>query len=148
MIECSSRSDNAIGRELSNLAPHAFEFQGRQFGSMEGFLQSLKFQGEVFKDEIGKLSGVKAWKAGQQGNSWKELQYLYDNNGNMVDRLSDKYQVLIKEAYDALWNCSKYFRLALRDSGREQLWHNGKHDSQDTVLTVCEYIFNLYRLRA
>ena len=45
MRPCSiySRSLDRNARELSNLTPHAFEFEGVQCASMEGFLQALKY---------------------------------------------------------------------------------------------------------
>lgn len=45
---------------LSNFAPHSFVFDGVKCASMEGFLQSLKFQDPEMQKHVCTLVGRKA----------------------------------------------------------------------------------------
>ena len=62
--------------ELSNFAAHRFEIDGVQCGSMEGFLQSLKFPDETVQREVCALIGKRAKFKGQKRKWWRE-QKLY-----------------------------------------------------------------------
>ena len=56
---------------LSNFTPHPFEIDGVKCNSMEGFLQSLKFESELIQRHICTLVGYAAKKAGQK-KDWKK----------------------------------------------------------------------------
>lgn len=61
---------------LSNFAPHPFEIDGVQCASMEGFLQSLKFQSIEMQNYVCTLVGIKAKNKGRKKN-WYKTQTLY-----------------------------------------------------------------------
>jgi predicted NAD-dependent protein-ADP-ribosyltransferase YbiA (DUF1768 family) len=147
IIECRSNAPTQVGRDLSNLTEWSFTLDGLWCRSMEGFLQSLKWEDPDYAAAIRDLSGVKAWKHGQQGNGWKTTQTLYWN-GRAYARGSTEYHDLIVRAYDALYEQNQGFRDALLASGSAELTHAGNYDQRDSVLTPPEYLFNLYRLRA
>jgi hypothetical protein len=142
MIECSYKSESAIGRALSNLEAYHFILDGKEYASVEGFLQSLKSE----NNELHKLHGIKAWKQGQKLNDWKQSQTLY-YLGQEFDRHSDFYKVLLIKMYDAVYDQCPAFRDALVLSKGAELYHNGKTDPTDSVLVVDEYIRQLERLR-
>ena len=52
------------GSELSNFAPHRFWLDGVECGSMEGLLQSLKFEEVPLQAKIRKMVGKDAKRRG------------------------------------------------------------------------------------
>lgn len=130
---------------LSNFAPHPFVFDGVQCNSMEGFLQSLKFEKEHIQVEVCKLTGLAAKKRGAN-KDWKKQQILYWK-GKSIDRHSDQYQDLLDCAYYALSH-NKSFQKALVASGKSVLTHSiGKNNPKDTILTNSEFCSRLTKLR-
>lgn len=146
-LECSFRQEGT-GKVLSNLFAHSFTFRGMRFGSIEGFLQSLKFRDPETAAEVAKLAGMIAWRTGQGGNGWQDSQTLWFQ-GEPYKRSSPEYRDLIQDAYDACFEQNVDFVVALIESGDCMLIHSiGNHDQMRTTLTQTEYICNLYRLRA
>lgn len=130
---------------LSNFAPHPFVIDGIQCNSMEGFLQSLKFENTDMQKEICKLVGKQAKFKGKKKKWWK-FQTLYWN-GNSYKRDSEDYQKLITRAYDCLSENSG-FQKALLSTQNSTLTHSiGKNKITETVLTEREFVKQLYRLR-
>ncbi len=132
--------------ELSNFASHSFVFDGQDCAGMEGFLQSLKFKNVVKQAEICGLSGKNAKKAGSHKRLWKLTGNVWWK-GEKIKRTSDRFQELIDDAYDALFQ-NENFRKALKDSGTERLCHSiGTKDSRKTILTEYEFVSRLMKLR-
>jgi predicted NAD-dependent protein-ADP-ribosyltransferase YbiA (DUF1768 family) len=132
---------------LSNFAPHPFVFDGVECASMEGFLQSLKFDKPHIQKEVCKLVGIRAKRRGQKRNkAWKRVQKLWWK-GVEYDRHGRKYQELLDRAFNALaYNAS--FRRALLATGNSTLTHSiGKSRKSETVLTKHEFCFRLNWLR-
>lgn len=131
---------------LSNFAPHPFTFDGVEISSMEGFLQSLKFQSEDMAKYVCTLVGYAAKKKGQNKN-WKVTQTLYWL-GKPIKRESQEYQDLLDRAYQAMFDQSDSFRRALKASGNSTLTHSmGRTNARETVLTVREFCSRLTKLR-
>ena len=146
-LDLHYRSENELSKSLSNLYPYTFLMDGYLINSMEGLLQSLKTDNMSEKVKMWGMSGVKCWKYGQQFNSWKETQILYDNNGKPIDRHSEEYDFLIQRAYDC-WFQNENFKQRLKESLPYKISHSmGKTDKTDSVLTKDEYIGNMERLR-
>ena len=141
--------NGGLGKALSNLFSYPFVLDGVKCGGIEGFLQSLKFEGIEEQDMIAPLTGFEAYKVGQIANDdWRSVQTLWWR-GKAYKRLSKGYHSLIERAYDACYDQNPAFRQALFDSGVDVLTHKiGKHDPTMTTLTEWEYIYNMYRLRA
>jgi predicted NAD-dependent protein-ADP-ribosyltransferase YbiA (DUF1768 family) len=130
---------------LSNFSPHPFEIDGVKCNSMEGFLQSLKFQNPDMQVWVCQLVGLQAKFKGK-GKKWWVSQTLYWR-GKAIDRNSQEYQDLLDRAYDALSKNSG-FRRALLASGNSALTHSiGKNDPHHTVLTEKEFCSRLLKLR-
>ena len=130
---------------LSNFAPHPFEIDGVQCNSMEGFLQSLKFESKEMQEYVCTLVGYAAKKKGRNKN-WKQSQTLYWR-GEAIKRDSQEYQDLLDRAYAELYKNTK-FKAALEASSNSVLTHSmGKSKESETVLTTREFCSRLTKLR-
>lgn len=130
---------------LSNFAPHPFEIDGVKCNSMEGFLQSLKFESTDMQEYVCSLIGRAAKRKGASKN-WRQKQTLYWK-GKQIKRDSEEYQNLLNRAYNALYENSG-FRKALEATNGATLTHSiGKNKIQDTVLTSSEFCSRLTYLR-
>jgi predicted NAD-dependent protein-ADP-ribosyltransferase YbiA (DUF1768 family) len=130
---------------LSNFAPHPFEIDGVPCNSMEGFLQSLKFESKEMQEYVCTLVGYAAKKKGRNKN-WKQPQILYWRE-IPIKRDSREYQDLLDHAYTELYKNTK-FKAALEASGKAVLTHSmGKSKKSETVLTTREFCSRLTKLR-
>ena len=122
---------------LSNFAPHPFVIDGVQCASMEGFLQSLKFENIEMQKYVCTLVGVKAKYKGKRKKWWVN-QTLYWQ-GKEYKRDSQEYQDLLKRAYLQLAQ-NESFRKAIIASGNAVYTHSiGKNDITHTILTEREF---------
>jgi predicted NAD-dependent protein-ADP-ribosyltransferase YbiA (DUF1768 family) len=134
---------------LSNFASHPFVFDTVQCASMEGFLQSLKFDKPHIQAEVCKLSGVGAKHRGKDRNRVWKLERALWWQGVKFPRESDEYQELLDQAYLAMARQNESFRKALLDTGNAKLTHTiGKNSKLDTVLTRDEFCSRLEKLRS
>lgn len=133
---------------LSNFAAHSFVLDGVQIASMEGFLQSLKFDKVSVQDQVCTLVGYAAKLRGKPRNrAWKRVQRLWWR-GRAIPRDSGEYQALLDRAYQALCDQSEGFRKALLATGDATLSHNmGSHDTSETILTPREFTERLRLMR-
>ena len=130
---------------LSNFAPHPFEIDGVQCNSMEGFLQSLKFESIEMQRYVCTLVG-KAAKFKGKKKKWYQKQELYWNE-ETYKRDSDAYQNLLNRAYNRLYE-NDGFRRALQATNGATLEHSiGRNKSSETVLTKQEFCSRLTYLR-
>ncbi|QGZ14197.1 hypothetical protein PP940_gp255 [Rhizobium phage RL2RES] len=132
---------------LSNFAPHPFTFRGVECNSMEGLLQSFKFDKEHIQVEVCKLVGYAAKKRGRPRNrQWQKLQTLWWA-GEAFQRTSTAYQELLTEAYDSI-SMNASFARAILATQNSTLTHSiGHSDVSKTVLTEREFCRQLYRVR-
>lgn len=130
---------------LSNFAPHGFVVDGVECASMEGFLQSLKFNSPEMQIEVCKLVG-KAAKAKGASKNWRQKQTLYWK-GKAYKRDSEEYQKLLDKAYNQLAK-NEGFKKALLATGDATLTHSkGKKKTSETVLTTKEFTSRLTKIR-
>lgn len=130
---------------LSNFAPHQFEIDGITCHSMEGFLQSLKFQNPDMQAYVCTLVGKKAKFKGKK-KKWYRSQTLYWQ-GQEIDRHSQEYQDLLDRAFDALGQ-NQGFKKALLATQNATLTHSmGKNKATETILTKKEFCSRLTKLR-
>ena len=130
---------------LSNFAPHPFEIDEVKCNSMEGFLQSLKFESVDMQEYVCTLVG-KAAKFKGKNKKWWQKQLLYWR-GKPIRRNSIEYQLLLNRAYNAL-DDNNGVRSALEATGKAVLTHSiGKSDMTHTVLTSHEFTSRLMHLR-
>ena len=106
---------------LSNFAPHPFIIDEVECASMEGFLQSLKFQNQDMQREVCKLVGKQTKFKGKK-KKWYRTQTLYWQ-GKEYKRDSKEYQELLDRAFDALSNNDE-FRRALLATKNSTLEHS------------------------
>mgnify|MGYP003571241197 CR=1 FL=1 len=130
---------------LSNFAPHGFVVDGIECASMEGFLQSLKFNSPEMQVEVCKLVG-KAAKSKGASKNWRQKQTLYWK-GKAYKRDSEEYQKLLDKAYNQLAK-NEGFKKALLATGDATLTHSkGKKKMSETVLTTKEFTSRLTKIR-
>lgn len=131
---------------LSNFSPHPFVFDGIQVASMEGLLQSFKFDKPHIQAEVCKLVGFAA-KARGKKKDWRRTQTLHWS-GVEYDRHGGEYQELLDRAYRAMYDQNPGFRAALKASGDAVLTHSmGRSNPSETILTVREFCSRLMALR-
>jgi predicted NAD-dependent protein-ADP-ribosyltransferase YbiA (DUF1768 family) len=130
---------------LSNFSPHPFILDGVKCNSMEGFLQSLKFQNPEMQREVCKMVGLQAKFKGKKKKWWVTQTLFWQ--GVEINRHSIEYQTLLDRAFEAL-SKNTSFRSALLASGDSSLTHSiGKNDPSHTVLTQKEFCMRLTQIR-
>lgn len=131
---------------LSNFAGHRFFLDDVQCNSMEGFLQSLKFESIEMQKQVCLLIG-KAAKFKGKPKRWYTKQVLYWR-GKEIKRDSKEYQDLLDRAYQAMYDQCSSFRFALHRTGNATLTHSiGKTKINETILTRKEFCSRLTNLR-
>jgi hypothetical protein len=140
-------NNKGVASRLSNFTAREFTFDGVLCKSMEGLLQSFKFDKEHIQVEVCKLMGFGAKKRGQGRNkSWKTKQTLWWK-GVEYKRKSKEYDKLIRDAYDALAT-NEHFAKDLLSTQSSTFTHSiGSNKRNDTVLTEREFCGNLHRVR-
>lgn len=145
-MEIHSKSGFPAGA-LSNFAPHSFVFDGVECASMEGLLQSFKFNRPDIQVCICKLVGIKAKKRGWKRNrAWQRAQTLWWK-GVAFKRTGVAYQDLLNRAFDTL-SQNDDFQKALLATGSEKLEHSIGYSHQFlTILTEEEFCSRLMNIR-
>jgi hypothetical protein len=148
MIDINSGSSNPVAARLSNFTLRTFDFDGIKCLSIEGVLQSFKFDdGVALQRQICVMPPKKAKQMGSEFPGWKIDQKLYWNNQEF-DRHGPDYQVLLTRLYNEAYQQDPKFKDDLLALGVEEFCHSiGKSDPNDTVLTEQEFIFQINRLR-
>lgn len=130
---------------LSNFAPHTFIIDDITCASMEGFLQSLKFENPDMQAQVCTLVGKQAKFKGKK-KKWFKTQTLYWR-GVPIKRDSEEYQILLDKAFNALSE-NNSFRKALLATKDATLTHSiGKNKISETVLTKQEFCQRLTCIR-
>ena len=96
-IDIHSKRRGIAGR-LSNFTKRSFIFDGVSCRSIEGVLQSLKFENDCVQKIVCGLWGVQAKLAGELGADWKATQMLYWK-GVSYRREGEEYRKLISCLY-------------------------------------------------
>lgn len=132
---------------LSNFAPHHFVFDGVPCASMEGLLQSFKFDKFPVQVEVCKLIGFGAKNRGaKRDKTWRRKQKLWWR-GKTYDRQGREYQELLDRAFDALAE-NESFQKSLLATGDVMLKHSiGSSKEKETVLTEHEFCSRLMKIR-
>ena len=130
---------------LSNICSNGFRFDGMVCGSMEGFLQSLKYKEEAKQRQICSMKGKNAKKATCTG--WQTDQIVWWK-GQAVDRQGSDFALLVRKAYEAMFSQSYRFRTALMSTRGKKLYHSrGESDPFKTILTADEFCAILTEIR-
>lgn len=133
---------------LSNFSAHPFVLDGVPIASMEGLLQSLKFDKVHIQVEVCKLTGKEAKFRGKNRNkAWQQVQKLWWQ-GVAMDRKGDEYQAFLDHAYMTMAEQSNSFRRALLATQNAVLTHSiGRNKEAETVLTEREFCSRLMKIR-
>lgn len=143
-LDISSES-SYVACALSNFWEHHFIIDGIYCCTMEGFLQSLKFQQIEIQRSVCQMKGRQAKFAGKK-SKWYKNQILYWNGKNFK-RDSQEYQDLLDRAFGALSENTDFQKILLA-SGNMTLVHSiGKSDIRRTVLTEDEFCQRLTKIR-
>lgn len=130
---------------LSNLCSNGFRFDGMVCNSMEGFLQSLKHRDRDKQRQLCQMKGGNARK--RSVTSWQTDQIVWWR-GQAIDRQSGEYKILLRRAYQAMFDQNERFRAALMATRGITLTHTtGEEDSFKTILTNQEFCRILTELR-
>lgn len=116
------RSDNAIERQLSNLAFAHFFIEGRECNSFEGFYMGIKRSGDEIQNEIFKMFGFNA------KNRTKKTKHIYFN-GRTMQAGSKEHHELLFQAQVAKYTQHKESHDALMATGNTLLYHKVGRDS-------------------
>ena len=131
---------------LSNFYPNEFTYDGVKCGSMEGFLQSLKYKKAKKQQKICLLLGKEAKKKGKYKFLWKLTGNIHWQ-GKRIKRTSEEYKSLIKNVYIALSKNEEFIK-ALKATENKQLVHSlGNKNERKTILTEKEFIDCLNYIR-
>jgi hypothetical protein len=141
-------NNSGVAGRLSNFTARKFIFDGVECNSMEGLLQSFKFENIEIQIHVCTLIGIKAKRRGQKRNkAWKTKQTLWWK-GVPYLRKSNEYQELLTRAYDALSENDK-FKNDLLSTENAVFTHSiGNNKESETVLTESEFCRQLHRLRS
>ena len=135
---------------LSNLWEKPFVFEDVECGSMEGFLQSLKYPESEKQKTVCILYGNRAKNAGKlkdKKKAWFHKQLLYWKD-IAIPRQSQEYLDLLRKAYRACFEQNELFRIALAETKGKTLTHrSGCPDPTKTILTEEEFKMILTELR-
>lgn len=130
---------------LSNLCSNGFRFDGMICSSMEGFLQSLKHRDLDKQRQLCQMKGGNARK--RSVSSWQTDQIVWWR-GEPIDRQGNAYQVLLRRAYQAMFDQNERFRAALMTTRGITLVHStGETDPYKTILTPQEFCDVLTEIR-
>ena len=130
---------------LSNLCSNGFRFEGVLCGSMEGFLQSLKYQNIDKQRQICSMKGKNA--KNMTSTHWQTDQIVWWK-GIAINRQSQDFQDLIRRAYQAMFEQNERFRIALMSTRGMKLYHSqGEQNSFKTILTESEFCSTLTEIR-
>ena len=130
---------------LSNLCSNRFRLDGVECQSMEGFLQSLKYEDPVRQRQICSMKGRNAKR--QSTATWQTDQIVWWK-GRAIDRQGTEYQDLLRRVYQAMFDQNERFRAALMASRGRRLYHSqGNTDPFKTILTEQEFCTILTEIR-
>ncbi len=130
---------------LSNLHSNGFRFDGMDCGSMEGFLQSLKYKDVDKQRQICSMKGKNA--KNMSVSDWQTDQIVWWK-GKAIDRQSEEFLKLVDSAYQAMFEQNKNFRSALLSTRGITLYHTrGECNSFKTILTEQEFCSILTNMR-
>ena len=143
-IDIYSKKLGVAGR-LSNFTKREFVFDNIKCRSIEGVLQSFKFENPEEQKIICGLWGIQAKLAGE-GKNWKSRQTLFWL-GKEYARSSVEYQKLLNRLYMAVYEQDEGFIRDIKKVKKRNLTHSiGSSDIQNTILTEEEFISKLKML--
>lgn len=148
VIDIHSTKQGPAG-QLSNLAPHEFEFRGFTVPSIESVLQSVKFQDLKRQNAVLAMQPWDAFSYGKRyGQGWKSKgRGLLWWQGQPMARDSDEYQAFLNELYYAACKNEDFHDNLVRSWPNKLVHTIGGQDIFHTVLTEEEFTNRLESMR-
>lgn len=135
---------------LDPSAPVRFEIDGVQCASLDGFLESLKFERIIDQKNINKRVGNDAKKRGKEkdnpGNQ-RANRVLYWQ-GDTFKRNSKTFNKLLVRVFREMAKNARYQAALMATQDVNFRYPKGKANKKDTILTKKELTDNLKKLRA
>jgi predicted NAD-dependent protein-ADP-ribosyltransferase YbiA (DUF1768 family) len=133
---------------LSNFSARVFVVDAERCESMEGFIQSLKFEDIGAQRQARSMSGMAAKKFGAaRASAWMSEQALWWK-GKKMARGSEELSALVDMAFQSMFDQCADFKEALMATEGQELTHEVGSDEQDkTALTKDEFCKRLLALR-
>lgn len=125
-LNITSRTTDPVLQLISNFAATPFELDGRPFGSVEGFWQSLKFHEGKERDRVAALAGLEARRAGDEMEYGATVHYA----GRDVPVGTWEHWRLMEFACAAKFTQHAEARAALLSTGERPLTHRLRRDSR------------------
>jgi predicted NAD-dependent protein-ADP-ribosyltransferase YbiA (DUF1768 family) len=122
----STHPDEGV-RMISNFAAAPFVLDGRNYRSVEGFWQGLKYEDEAERRRVAGLDGRAAKRAGQD-RGWVEI-ITYE--GNSIRAGSPEHWELMKRACVAKFTQCEVARAALLATAPRPFEHRTRRDSKE-----------------
>jgi predicted NAD-dependent protein-ADP-ribosyltransferase YbiA (DUF1768 family) len=113
-------------RPISNLAHTPFTLDGRNYASVEGFWQGLKFESETERARVAKLSGMAAKQVGAPRSTTGSFHY----EGRVCALGGPEHHRLMLRACWAKFSLHGEARKALLATGDRILCHRTPRDSE------------------
>ncbi len=124
-INVTSRNPDLQVRLIGNFAATPFTLDGRDYGSVEGFWQSLRYTGSE-RTRVAQLVGGEAKKAGQE----KEYGETFVYEGVEIPVGRQEHWALMQRACEAKFSQCYEAQEALLATGERPLEHRMRHDSK------------------
>ncbi len=115
-----SRSNEPLGRALSNFAHTPFELDGVKFASVEAFYQALKYLDPVKRAEMAPLWGSYAKSAANKAPKLSETSYM----GETITLGSKEHHALIERAIKAKLEQNPNVLAGLLETGNRPIVHD------------------------
>jgi predicted NAD-dependent protein-ADP-ribosyltransferase YbiA (DUF1768 family) len=124
-LNISSRSSDWRAKLISNFAPTPFELDGREYASVEGFWQGLKFRAASDRRRIAELYAGAAKRAGEEAVPAETFEY----EGERIYPGTHAHWKLMERACRAKFTQNDEARAALLATGDRPLAHVMRRDS-------------------
>jgi hypothetical protein len=144
-LNVASSTVEEIGRKLSNFEKRRFVLDGRNYNSVEGFYQGLKWPDLKKRTEIAKLSGSEAKRAGK--GAPKADEFIYEGRTHSFG--SAEHHSLIKAAIRASLEQNPEIADAFRLTHPRPIQHlTGRPESPGSALPGSKFAQILEEIRA
>jgi hypothetical protein len=143
-LNVASNSSEAIGKQLSNFAERRFVLDGKNYHSVEGWYQGLKWPEERKRAEIAKLAGPSAKRAGKGAPKLDHIIY----QGEAYKFGSAEHHRLVKAAIRASLEQNPEIAEAFRLTYPRPIEHNtGRLENPGTALPGSKFAQILEEIR-
>lgn len=143
-LNIASGAYESIGKALSNFARRPFVLDGKQYESVEGFYQGLKWSDPVKRAEVAQLSGPEAKSAGR-GSKATSFEY----EGKTIDFRSPEHYALMKRAIKASLEQNPAILEEFQATSPRPMEHKtGRRENPKSGYPSAEFIKTLLEVRS